>query len=226
MRKLKVNFNVDWRSKFIDLLIVIIGISIAFKLNKWNESLKTELEAKEYIENFYNENKENQENLLSAIEFSEFNKKNIDTLKAFLLSKKYSDEKFKSLIASMMSMAKYSPSTTTMQNISASGEFNLIKDLELRESLIITYNTHKITATLETLISDYVNQYVTPFFIENVRFSDLNSLHSDYTKDPVFENIVFGYDILLSQLISGYKQNLEKVNLLNKKLAEANKVYK
>ncbi len=222
MRKLKLNFKIDWRSKFIDFLIVIIGISVAFKLNNWNESIKTDIESKEYIESFYQENKENEESLVVAIEFSESNKKDIDTLKAILLSKNYSDKRIKSLIASMMGIANYSPSTITMQNISASGEFDLIKDIELRKNLISTYNTYKTITTLETLVFNYINQYVTPFFFENIRFSDFSSLHSDFAKNPVFENIVFGYDVLLNQLISGYKKNLEELNLLNEKLTTAN----
>lgn len=222
MRKFKLNLDIDWKSKLIDLLIVIIGISIAFKLNNWNESIKTDIEAKEYIVNFYNENQENQESLVAAIEFSKSNKKDIDTLKAILLSNNYSDKRIKSLIASMMGMANYNPSTTTMQNISASGEFDLIKDIELRKNLISTYNAYKTTTKLENLVSNYVNQYVTPFFFENVRFSDFGSIHSNFTEDPIFENIVFGYDVLLNQMINGYEQNLEKLNILNKKLSTAN----
>ena len=221
MRRLKLNLKIDWRSKFIDLLIVIIGITIAFKLNNWNESIKSDTAGKEYIESFYNENKENRENLVAAIEYSETNKRDMDTLKAIMLSKNYSDKRIKTLIASMMGIANYTPSTITMQNISSSGEFDLIKDIELRRNLISTYNAYKTTTTLETIASNYINQYVTPYFFKNIRFSDFSSIQSDFTKDPVFENIVFGYDLLLNQLIGGYKKNLKELNLLNKKLTTA-----
>ena len=76
MKKIKWKLNIDWKSKFIDLLIVIIGITIAFKLNTWNESITTNLEAKDYIESFYQENITNETNLSSALEFSESNKNN------------------------------------------------------------------------------------------------------------------------------------------------------
>ncbi len=225
MKKLKLNFNIDWKAKFIDLLIVIIGISAAFSLNNWNESIKSDNKSKEYLESFYRENKENETNLVAAIEFSESNKKDIDTLKTILLSKNYSDIRIKYLVASMMGIANYSPSTITMQNISASGEFGLIKDIELRKNLISTHNTYKTTATLETLVFNYINQYVSPFLFENIRFSDFSSIHSDFAKAPVFENIVFGYDVLLNQLISGYKKNLEEQQLLNEKLTAAYDVH-
>jgi len=226
MKKIKLNLNIDWKSKIIDLLIVIVGISIAFKLNTWNETLKTDLQAKDYINSFYEENIANEANLASALQFSESNKKNIDSLKQILLSKKYAVERIKTLSASMMGVANYSPSIVTMENITASGEFELIKDIELRKQLISTYNTYNTTLKLESILSEYIDKYATPFFFENIRFSDFSSIHSDFIKDPLFENMVFGYDILLGQQIKGYQDNLVKIKLLNKKLTAANKMYK
>lgn len=226
MKKIKLNLNNDWKSKIVDLLIVIVGITIAFKLNTWNESIKTNLEAKNYIESFYEENIANEANLVSALEFSESNKKDIDTLKQILLSKNYTDNRIKILCGSMMGLANYSPSITTMENITASGEFELIKEIELRKRIISTYNAYNTTLKLENLLSEYVNKYLTPFFFENVRFSDFSSIHSDFIKEPLFENIVFGYEVLLAQQIKGYQDNLEKIQLLNENLTTANKVYK
>lgn len=218
MKKLNLNFNIDWKSKAIDLLIVIVGISIAFKLNTWNESAKTDLQVKDYIQSFYEENNANLSNLTSALEFSQSIKNDIDSLKQILLSKNYSDERIKKLVSSMMAIANYSPSIITMDNIKASGEFELIKDLDLRKQLISTYDGHNTTLKIESLLLEYINKYVTPFFFENIRFSDFGSLNSDFIKDPLFENIVFGYDVLLGQQINSYQDNLEKIKLLNEKL--------
>ncbi len=122
----------------------------------------------------------------------------------------------------MMGLAGYSPSITTMENITASGEFELIKDIELRKKIISTYNTYNTTLKLEGLLAEYVNTYVTPFFFDNVRFSDFSSIHSDFIKEPLFENIVFGYEVLLNQQIRGYQDNLKKIKLLNENLKTAN----
>ena len=48
MKQNKWKLNIDWRSKFIDLLIVIIGITIAFQLNNQNES-KNQISKKKII---------------------------------------------------------------------------------------------------------------------------------------------------------------------------------
>lgn len=221
MRKLRLNFSIDWKSKIVELLIVIIGITVAFKLDNWNESRKSNSKANIYIESFYEENSTNYKNLSAALEFSESNKNDIDTLIQILLSKEYADSRIIDLTSSMMGLANFSPLITTMENISASGDFDLIGDIELRKNLISTYNLYKTTSKLETLLSNYVDKYVTLFFMNNVRFSNFSSLKSDHIKNPQFENIVIGYQVLLNQQIEAYKNNLEALRALNEKLSAA-----
>ncbi len=218
MKKIKLNLNVDWKSKIIDLLIVIVGISIAFKLNTWNESIKTDLEAKNYIESFYEENKTNQANLASALKYSQSNIKKIDTLKQILQSKNYADKKIRNLTLRMLSQSSFTPSITTMENVTASGEFKFIKDIELRRKIINTYKSFNRTLKLEEILFEYTNDYLSPFLFENIRYSDFSSIGSDYFKEPFFENIVIAYEILLNQQIRGYQNTLEKIKLLDEKL--------
>ena len=225
MKKLKWKLDIDWKSKLIDLLIVIIGITIAFQLNNLNESNKSNAQERDYLKSFYEENSDNELALSSALEYALKTKNDIDTLKQVLLSKDYEDDRIKNLAASMMALSDFQPSVVTMENITESGEFKLISDLECREKLIDTYNSYQTTSQLESILSDYVNQYVTPFFFRNIRFSDFTSLHDNFKESPEFENIVIGYDALLTQKLKGYEENLKKLKELNKLLTTANNVY-
>ena len=93
-------------------------------------------------------------------------------------------------------------------------------------NLISTYNSYQTTSQLESILSDYVNQYVTPFFFKNVRFSDFTSLKDNFIKKPEFENIVIGYDALLTQKLKGYEVNIEKLQKLNQLLTTVNSMNK
>ncbi len=223
--KTKRKLKIDWKSKLIDLLIVIIGITIAFQLNNLNESNKSTAKEKDYLKSFYEENRDNESNLSLALEFALKTKNDIDSLKQILFSKDYQDDRIMILSASMAAKSDSNPSLITMENITASGDFELISNFEYREKLIDTYSFYQTTSQLEVILSDYVNQYVTPFFFENVRFSDFTSLKENFIKKSEFENIVLGYDILLTQKIKGYEVNLEKLKELNQLLTTANNVY-
>ena len=125
-------FKINWKSKIIDLLIVIAGISIAFKLNTWNESNKANREISEYLINFQEESARNKAALSSALEYSVSIKKNLDSLKTLLIEKKYTDKNIKNYTSSLMGLSNFIPLTTTMDNITASGQFGLIKNAELK----------------------------------------------------------------------------------------------
>lgn len=211
--------KIDWKSKIVDLLIVTVGITIAFNLNTWNESIKTASKARVYIESFEEENSQNERNLIAAIEYSESQKKRIDTLKQILLTQNYSNEKIKLLAIDLLSSAKFFPSIITMENVKASGDFELIKNVKLRKQIISTYNSFTRTSQVEGLKSAYVDNYVLPFYFVKMRFRDLSSLNSNYAQDPSFENIVFNYEVLLVQQIGSYRYNLEKIKQLNESLA-------
>ena len=223
MKKTKKKLKIDWKSKLIDLLIVVIGITIAFQLNNLNESNKSKAKEKDYLKSFYEENRDNESKLSLAVEFALKTKHDIDSLKQILLSKDYQDDRIKSLSASMMALSDFNPSLITMENITASGDFELISNFEFREKLIDTYNSYQTTSHLEGILSDYVNQYVTPFFFENIRFSDFTSLKENFIAKPEFENIVLGYDALLTQKLKGYEENIVKLKKLNQLLTTANK---
>ena len=80
MKKTKKKLKIDWKSKLIDLLIVIIGITIAFQLNNLNESNKSKAKEKDYLKSFYEENRDNESNLSLALEFALKTKNDIDSL--------------------------------------------------------------------------------------------------------------------------------------------------
>jgi len=218
MNKRKLHTKINWPEKVIDFLIVIFGITIAFQLNNWNEIRKSELKERNYIQSFYEENIDNETNLKNALSFSLSNKKNIDTLIHIIQSKNYSDRSIQTLLQSMLQISNYNPATTTMDNITASGEFELIKDINLRKEIINNYKTHNTTLKFEGLLLDHMNNYLIPFYFENIRFADPHPLDKDLINTPLFENIVFGYSVLLNQQIDGYQNNLEKIISLNEEL--------
>ena len=205
-----------------EIILVVIGILIALSINNWNEADKSKKKEKDYLNSFYEENKVNESNLTLALDFANTSKNDIDSLKQMLFSKEYNEVSIKNLSASMMALSDFSPSIITMENITASGDFEIISNFKFREHLIDTYNSYETTAQYEAILSDYVNQYVTPFFFENIRFSDFSTLKENIFIQPEFENIVIGYDALLTQELKGYKDNLVKLKKLNQLLSSVN----
>lgn len=214
LMKKKTNFKIDWTSKLVDLLIVIVGISIAFKLNTWNESNKVNRNIRDYLLSFQEENANNKATLSAAHEYSISIKKNLDSLKVLLIKKDFEHKNIKTYVSSLMGLSRFMPVTTTMDNITASGQFGLMKNAELKKRLIDTYKTYKSTIDMDDILLDYVDKYLTPYFFENVRFRDFSSIKGDFINNPKFENIVFGYEVLLNQQIQHYESAMKEIDTL------------
>jgi hypothetical protein len=212
--KKKIEINIDWKSKIIDLLIVIMGISIAFKLNTWNESKKANREIEDYLLSFQEESTNNKATLSAALEYSTSIKKDLDSLKILLIKENYGHKNIKTYASSLMGLSNFMPVTTTMDNITASGQFGLIKNAELKKRLIDTYKIYKSTIKMDDILMDYVDKYLTPYFFENVRFRDFSSIKGDFINNPEFENIVLGYEVLLNQQIQHYENAMGEIDSL------------
>lgn len=217
--------DIDWRSKIVDLFIVVIGITIAFRLNSWKEDIQCYQTEKYYLESFLRENAANKAAVIRSINFSDSVNHNIDTLLNLLRTKEKNDWWMKRLTLSMAAQGDYTPSSTILNNITFSSEFATIQDPDLREQIIRTYNSHQAAMKAQNTLSEFVNNQVTPFLWKNIRYSTSEYGSYDFRKDPIFENLVHGYRLLLQQQMDGYNKNLDAITQLEKALqARAEKV--
>lgn len=223
MKKNKSKLKIDWSSKFIDLLIVILGITIAFQLNNVNESVKLNTQENDYLESFNEENRTNEVNLTPAIEYSIVKREKIDSLIQILHEKKYTHHRIRHLLTRLMSTPTFDPVETTMKSITSAGEIELIRNLELRNKLIDTYHSYSTGIVTEEMETKWVETYIVPFFFDNVYLYDFSYKNNDFLKEVQFENIVTGYRVLLNQKIEHYQEQQEQIWQLNQLLSIANK---
>jgi hypothetical protein len=118
-----------------------------------------------------------------------------------------------------MAYSDFIPSVATMDHIKASGEFELIQDVELRKKLIKTYNSYNFTRQSNQILTDYINNYVTVFFHDNINFADFSSIEGNFYEIPKFLNNVIGYLALVGQQVESYNQSLIHINALDSSLS-------
>ncbi len=207
---------IEWKSKWIDFLIVIMGITIAYQLNNWNEANKEIKKGNEYLLNFQRENETNEKRIAKALLYLEDSKATMDSLKNMLDIQGFQDVRVASFSNYMMATLRFKPTTVTMENIKASGDFELIQDITLRRALIELYSAYSVLAIVDQKMADFVDRYTTPFFFEKIRFLDFSPIDGDgFLNDPHFENMVLGHDKLLDQQISSYRTTLNKLNAID-----------
>lgn len=202
----------------MDLFIVVIGITIAFRLNTWREDIKCNQTEKYYLESFLKENAQNRARLTACMSYCDSVGRNLDTLHFLLRSGEKNDWWMKRLTLSMAAYGDYTPSATILNNISVSAEFATIQDPDLREQVISTYNAHDATLNAQRIHARFVTDQVTPFLWKNIRYSTSQYGEYDFRKDPIFENLVNGCRMLMNRQMDAYRKDLDQIDRLHEAL--------
>ncbi len=211
--------HLDWKSKLIDLLIVIIGITLAFRLNSWSESKKQHTLIENYVTSFNLENQSNIEDLEQVLKLSVSQLSIMDTLTLLMRKEIYSDGRLKLMTPSLLKSVKYRPSTITMENVKESGDFELIKGYQLRRKIITAYESLDNLKEQESVLNDYVRDLVRPYFFEKIRYRDFYPVDDvNFVKDHRFENMIIGYGILIKTQMEAYTDTMSKLQDLRKEL--------
>ncbi|MGB3586197.1 MAG: hypothetical protein WBA23_06635 [Tunicatimonas sp.] len=217
----RVKLAIDWKSKLIDFFIVILGISLAFQLNSWNETRKDKQRLGNYLESFVLDTQENIASLQHTLEQTRLLRERADTIKALIASKRFVDPRLGNTSPVMTSFIEYRPVATTLENIKESGDFDLIRDYTLRKKLVNTYKSLEESKSREQATEEYIRNFISPYFFNKVRYSTNYPIDTtDFSTDHRFENIAVAYSNLMTNQIIEYESVLEKLQDLEKSLSE------
>ncbi|MGD1840782.1 MAG: hypothetical protein ACFB0B_07790 [Thermonemataceae bacterium] len=219
MKKLKLKFKIDWKAKIADLLIVIIGITLAFRLDAWNEDRKARKQLNHYLSSFQDETRENIKVLKKVIAIATVRKQEVDTLRALLRKQRYGDRRLGLLSSKLTNTIDYRPTTITIEYIQESDGWGLIRDFRLRKNIIDAYNALEDLEKMEQGTQVYINSFVTPFFFNNIRYSNFYPVNDrEFITDHRLENVIIGYQFKLIYQLQNYALVLEQLQRLEKDL--------
>lgn len=221
MKKFKL--KIDWKYIIIEIIIVTVGITIAFQLNNWNESRKAKSREAYFINSFYDENRENLENIEALITNSETVLKEVDTLVNILIKDEYTDLRVKEKTQSLFTMYGFAPNTLTFENLQSSYGFELIQDIQLREKILKTYKKFSECKLSNESVNNYIASNVHPFILNNINFRPSVPLDLNQKEKLAFYNIVAGYYFAWSSMLKDYEEVKVEIKLLDGYLTTANK---
>ncbi len=180
----------QFRYAFGEILIVIIGISIAFSMNKCAEIQKNESQKKQYLKNIKDDieaDKLHLEENFNSI------KNKIQTLNSILpLINTESPEKVKSLkkIFSVFTLTEFHPKNITYQTMINSGDFKLIDDFKLKTAIEAHYSNYtsilKDYSRQETIHKNYLGNYL----IYNTDYDMMKKGAFGFKNEKLFKNIL------------------------------------
>ncbi|MEK6476907.1 DUF6090 family protein [Catalinimonas sp. 4WD22] len=156
----KIRINVQWSDKFVDLIVVILGISIAFTLNNWNNNRQESKLRKKYLSYLYNDLKKDSLNLAYALEGIKKEGRRADSI---IVSINWKSQNRGVEIGSLFSKVgdvsgSFSPENYTYRAMQQSGNIALLSDslqILLGELNDEYENIRKQQETFEEIIFTY-----------------------------------------------------------------------
>ncbi len=182
--------KINWQYALGEVLIVIIGISIAFSMNKCAETSKNDSLRLKYLNSIKNDLKIDKANLEANLK--EVGRKMGTLQKVIPLFNEEDLNKKKGIrqIFSVMQLTNFNPKDITYQSMINSGDFSLINDFELKTAIETHYSDYKI------ILKDYERQeiihrkYVGDYFIHNMDYDAMRQGELGFKDEKLLKNIL------------------------------------
>ena len=183
--------KINWRYALGETLIVIIGITIAFSLNKYSERLKDRDLRTAYLTNLKNDiqtDKKTLENNLQTL--TEFQKSTNEIIPHLNTD---SPQKMSILrkVFQISNLVEFVPQDVTYNTLINSGDLTLFEDLELKSAIQKYYS-----ADLHTILKAYERQeiihkeYLGKYYIYHADFDKMRSNEFPFEDEKLLKRIV------------------------------------
>lgn len=151
----------NWVAISLDLIVVIVGIFLAFQVDRWNEDRKSQLVERERIDALVAEFDKNRSDLKSSI--SRLERVMSSAISLLSLSspeiESMDHDEFYMLMAGVDSNPTFQASRSTFDLLTATGEIDAISDSELKRQLAEFYTRSDWTLNRDRQIAQRVSAF-------------------------------------------------------------------
>lgn len=180
----------QFRYAFGEIFIVIVGITIAFSLNKCAEDSKNQRLLKQYLTNLKQDIEADKILLESNLEALE---KKINLCDEILPKLNVNSQNKRSIIGKLFSVASLSsfdPKDITYQTLINSGDLNLIEDFEVKAAIEQHYSDYKIMLKAYERQENIHKEYLGNYFIHNTDYDKIAKGEFGFSDEKLLKNII------------------------------------
>jgi len=195
--------KINWLDHIANLLVVILGISIAFYLEGYRQEQSNKLQERKYLQSLLEDIETDIEKLDTLISFNDEIKTALINLSDMSVRRTSFEQLYSSDTAFIRSLSyiRYNPPFSSQgssyESLKASGKMELIADFELRNQIVELYEQYyQGTAEYDQAIKELVRDFVSPYYMNEIRFSGAWSVDHSFLYDGKFQNMIFTYRYL------------------------------
>jgi len=194
--------KINWQYTFGEVLIVIIGITIAFSMNTCAENSKENKLKKQYLENLKKDIEANktvlEENIIQLGKNNELAKNILPHLDSD------SKEKMKIIgdVFKISTLVEFFPEESTYQTLVNSGDLSLINNIELKTAIQKHFTHYESIKRAYDRQVNIHKKYLADYYIYNIEYSNFRKNLFPFKDEKLLLSIIRSksgsYDIQIS----------------------------
>jgi len=207
-----------FKDYFIEFIIVILGITIAFWLSNLGEERKERNLEIQYINDLRSDLKKDSVYLISSIDSNEKKLQSLSKAIRFFTGQK-TNLTYDSMpiYAGLVGNYNYfEPNENTYLSLQQSGDFKVFKDKDFKKSLIELYRSYELIEQEHINLSSALDDNFYPQFMSSYDMLNDEIIRAEYFRTPLFRNFI-GFTINETAVLNRYYQNaLDRIDQILK----------
>lgn len=179
-----------WKYTLREIIIVIIGITIAFSMNKCADNLKDNKLRKEYLTNLKSDVEADQVQLLKNIEAIDNKIKICSEIIPVLNSEKDQDMRLMNNIFAIIKYENFSPKNITYKTLINSGDLKLIDDFKLKTAIQQHYTNYEELSEVYMRHTSLIKDYLGNYLVNHADYDQIQNGKAPFLNEIKLKNIV------------------------------------
>ncbi len=207
--------KINWLDHIANLLVVILGITIAFYLEGYREDKANQRQEAKYIGGLIKDLETDLEVMDTLIQVNRLIADAVVYLSDATIGESYDKDSLGIKLLSIQYNPPFDPQRITYESLKSSGDMDLISDFELRNGVIELYEQYyKGTDQYDDVIDQNLRDLYKPYYVKNIVFTSRMMVKDDFLDSHEFANIIFVYRFLFlakADFFVTVRDQLEKV---------------
>jgi len=200
--------KINWKNHFVELIVVIFGITIAFGIDKYAERRKEDGQMVLALISFKDDLERDIRNFESSqIPINQGRVDELDFILKKLRAEELESDSLHKTISRMFGSANSRITNATYESLKSSGKLEDIPNAELRKKIVNHYeNNFKQSEYISNVNTDYYDRLLTYISEHSSAIFDRDFGDKKLLKDPGFRSMVARWRNIISFKVSEYKR--------------------
>ncbi len=211
---MKLNFN--WQQRLSELVVVFLGVYMAFALNNWKENRKAKDLESRYLRGIVSDLDSDIDYLQEKLDTSRYFQLAVNTFISRLHTKNFeSDSATLKQVIALLSVVEFIPNKATFNSLSANGNLAIINDFELNKKITDLYiGQYNNLERIEQNTNNQSYMVKVPYFHEKLKYGKDGIVNKEVFYDTKFFNLAHSSQYFWYEKVKIYEETLQKLKEL------------